>query len=116
MAGGRPPRRRSFNRRLGRPLNTGWDELLDQMERRLAMASSVGDHDAVVVEPFVLPTGLGPLPPRLRDRAAALLEATRAEEYRLALQMGEVALRLQAGEMSGRASDRPPPTYVDTVA
>ncbi len=92
-----------------------WEQVLDRMEERLVAAARVAGEEPARVEPFALPPGLGPLPPRLRDRAAAILEATEVMERRLTVGMFELAARIRAAGTVGSAADRPPPTYVNRV-
>jgi hypothetical protein len=52
-----------------------WEVVLDRLEADLdAVERSFRDGHAPVVEPWSLPSGLGPLPERLARRALALSE------------------------------------------
>lgn len=97
---------------------TDWDSLLDSMARRLELIERMfaGDGE-VVVDPFVLPEGLGPLPRHLRDRAESLLRETLIVEERLEELMDVTSRQLRRFPgHNGFASGRPAPTYVDQSA
>lgn len=55
---------------------SSWAEVLDDMELRVADAERLLAAGGPPPPTFALPGGLGPLPPELRRRAEAVLEAT----------------------------------------
>lgn len=100
----------------GPPIGAAWAEVLDEMERRVAVAERALAGEAVQPRHFALPAGLGPLPPEYQQRAEALLAATRAAETRFEAEMAEVAAQLAAVSSAGPAAapaERPRPAYVD---
>jgi hypothetical protein len=87
--------------------------ILDDMEARLAGHRQALDEGSTPPGPVVVPDGTGPLPPALRARAAAVLDATRHME-------AEVEIRRDAvrGAMCRAALDggRQGAAYVDAHA
>ena len=94
---------------------TGWAEILDEMERRVATADRVRAGEDVRARNFALPAGLGPLPPEYRERAEAVLAATLSAEAALEAEMADVAAQLAGAPSSAAAgvAPRPQPAYVD---
>ena len=60
-----------------------WDAALDDMEARLAHGWSALAKGDFEVTPFSPPSGLGPLPFELREKAGRVLEETQAFETAL---------------------------------
>lgn len=93
-----------------------WAAVLATMERRLDLAERQLAGEEVHLDHFVLPDGLGPLPPEHRDRAAALLDATRRMEHRVAAEMDTTADRIRRAPRSRLQPVRPTAVYVDRSA
>jgi hypothetical protein len=95
-----------------------WSELLERAEAQLARASSsLAAGEAPAVEAFALPSGLGPLPADQRDRAAAVLAATRGLEQRVAVALDDISFQLAHTRRLVRPGGaRPGPAYVDRLA
>jgi hypothetical protein len=88
-----------------------WSSALDEMEQRLADAER-----AIAGGPapawFALPTGIGPLPVELRERAEGILAATVALEGRVE----RARSTLVTGLAQARRNPGPTGAYVDRQA
>ena len=101
-----------------------WDEVLTELERRVALTELALDAGEAVPEeladPFEPPNDLGPLPRQLFDRAVELSHRQTALEQRLSVSMSDLGRELKAtarAASSSRASsafsETPVPRYVD---
>jgi len=94
-----------------------WVDVLDAMELRVRQTERILSGEiGVYPEHFVLPDGLGPMPPDLAPRAAAILEATLAIEDRVAAELAETANRLSRISPETAPLLRPEPRYFDRTA
>jgi len=93
--------------------DTSWASILDDMEARLDGHRRALAEGAVHPSPVVVPAGLGPLPPALHDRAAAVLAATRHMEAEVERQRDGLRSALHR---AARAGGREAATYVDARA
>jgi hypothetical protein len=99
-----------------------WEEVLDDMERRVALAERTLAGEPVRLPQFDLPASIGPLPAYLRERARAVLAATRRVEERMEVGLGALALRIyeldaaRAAVAASANQARPAPIYVDRWA
>lgn len=94
-----------------------WDTFLDSMEARLERAGRAADGERLLVEDFARPVGLGPLPARCRERAAAILHATMDMEERVAAESADLSRKIQrASSATAEPVDRPAPSYVNRLA
>ncbi|HWE56917.1 MAG TPA: hypothetical protein VG435_15505 [Acidimicrobiales bacterium] len=92
---------------------SGWTAVLDKMELRLAEAERSLAGENVSITPFEIPESAGRLPWYERDRARAVLAATRVMEERIAVEMGTMSPQLHARP---QAPGRPAPSFFDQNA
>lgn len=97
------------------PWTTAWEDALTALELDVEATERVLDHDHVPAppDPWAPPTGLGPLPAELADRARALL----ARQVELSRRVAEAAiLARKHGQAAQAMRSVPPavPVYLDT--
>ena len=85
----------------------GWDGVLADLETRLADGAGTD---------WTPPTGLGPLPPDLRERATALAAAQQAALRAARDELERVGRELAAAARTAPSRAPEPSVYVDTVA
>jgi hypothetical protein len=91
-------------------VSVGWDEVLDDMEGRLAEVDRELSTGTPSVSAFVLPADLGPLPDELRQRAGRALIQTRIKQAEAERARDRIADALR----QGRLVPREPAAYLDT--
>jgi len=93
-------------------VSVDWPEVLDDMEDRLHDVERELSTGGPPVRAFVLPSGLGPLPADLRDRAVALLRGTLSKQADAEAARAKVAEAMR----QGRVTRREPAAYFDSWA
>jgi hypothetical protein len=91
-------------------VSVGWPEVLDDIEERLADVDRELRTGGPAVSPFALPSGLGPLPADLRERARRALGQTQARQA----EAEQARDRLGDALRQGRTATREPAAYLDT--
>ena len=98
------------------PDDNRWYSVLDDLDAHLQYQESVldaGRPDLIVA--FVLPPGLGSVPPNLEPRLDIMRRRTASLEAAVATRRDEIGRRLAALPRR-RSSGRPVASYVDTSA
>jgi hypothetical protein len=90
-----------------------WDAALDAFAERLAEQRAAITTRAAEVGEFTPPDGLGPLPERLRERAARLVEESEAVTAALEAAAARIERELAALERSARSTPPPIPSFFD---
>jgi hypothetical protein len=90
-----------------------WDHALDAFAERLAEQRAAIATRAAGVGEFTPPAGLGPMPERLRERAARLVEESEAVTAALEAAAARVERELATLERSARATPPPIPSFFD---
>lgn len=97
-----------------------WAEALDELERHLLEAEALlrGDAEELPSETWVKPSGLGPLPGDLVDRAMRLRERQALVIAAIPRVLDEKRQQRRVAERLEQASTRPSPgsVYVDVTA
>ena len=96
-------------------MNAEWSRLLDDMERRVDQAERFLAGEDVAMDDYARPSGLGPLPVELAERARRVHGATVDVERRLAEEMERVTTRLRHSA-TAFGPERPEPVYFDRTA
>ena len=95
---------------------TDWDAALDAFAARLAEQRAAITTRAADAGDFTPPEGLGPLPERLRERAARLVEESEAVTAALEAAAARIERELATLERSARATPPPIPSFFDQRA
>ena len=86
-----------------------WEDVLDEIEGRLARVEEGLGDGRLEVPPFSVPDGLGTLPADLRPRARHAL----ARGRQLEVELEALRERTAAALRRGRTTPRTPAVYVD---